>query len=281
MIPGHRIAIPFTVWAAAAAVVLAVTDTPMLDPYRAVLPFAVQPVLPVHGSIVALALLVPHMMSPYELRGLVFRGVLAVRFASALIILAAGGWLEPYGVTAALAAAAVGAAAPIRLDGWHSGARRQFGLGVAWIASLAAALYASHSFPDAALAAIVGLSLLKTAAAVARRRVRRVADLPPGYDWRNTPDRDHPGGFMCPCPRHTRVRRSPGVVALCPDCMAMLTKPPGNAPRAMRACLWFARNVIVGKFAYVRETRDPDGCFFCSSASGGLGGRVVPPPDAH
>lgn len=281
MIPGHRLAIPCTVWAAGAAVLLAITDTPMLDAYRAALPFGVEPILPVHGAIVSLAVLAPYAIKPNELWSLTFRTIAITKAVFAVLILAVGGWLEPYGVAAALAAALVAAAVPVRTDGWISGSmRRQAGASLVYLAVFGCALYASYAFPDAALVAVVAMSALIAAVGVVRRREMVVAELPPGYDWRNTPDLDHPGGFMCPCPRHTRVRRSPGVIFLCPDCMKLLTEPPNVTSRATRVHLWVLRNVVIGKFAYLREARDPDDCYFCSSASGGLGGRVVPPPDA-
>lgn len=280
MIPGHRLAIPFTVWAAGAAVLLAITDTPMLDAYRAVLPFVVEPVLPVHGALVALAVLSPYAIKPNEIWSLAFRQVAIVKAMFAIFVLAIGGWLEPYSVVVALMTALVAAAVSVRVDGWIVGSmRRQTGVSLAHLAALGCILHASYAFPDIALVAVVVMSALMSAVGVVRRREMAVAELPPGYDWRNTPDIDHPGGFMCPCPRHTRVRRSPGVIALCPDCMKVLTKPPNVTSRKLRVYLWFVRNVIINKFAYLREARDPDDCYFCSSARGGLGGRVVPPPD--
>lgn len=285
MIPGQRLAVPLAAWTAAVAVLLAFTDAALFDMYRAALPFEVQPVVPIQGTVVALLVMVPPAVGPNTLWRLMFRQIAVIRILFAALVMALGGWLDSYGVIAAFTASVAGAAMQVRLDGWNlvSHARRA-GHALLALVTMCAVFWAAVDFPDAALVAALAMSAVSLAIGAASSYGLSVVALPAGYDWRNTPDEKHPGGDLCSCPHHNRRRASPGVIFLCADCMDIFTWPPDAVSRALRVKLWIMRHMIVGKFVYLRPTRDVDYCYFCSSSRGGLGRRVdaprdPPPPD--
>lgn len=211
--------------------------------------------------------------------GLAFRRTAAFRYSVVLMLFGIG-FMDAPSMLAMLAVVTATAVVPMRRPGWATG-----GGSAAKLADLAMLVVVLATFmlmPEAALAAGIGLSALRVAAAAAARYTDTTAEMPPDYDWRNTPNAKHPGGDMCPCPRHTRMRKAPGVLFLCKDCMyVFFHERPPHASRSLRVLLWLARNLAAGKFFYVREARDPDDCYFCSSSGGGLGRRTAPPPDAH
>lgn len=109
----------------------------------------------------------------------------------------------------------------------------------------------------------------------------------PGFDWRNTPGDEHPGGLRCPCPRHehlrelmihTRQARDSGHAAVpslrfCPEHYKVCMEEVIPAlPLRKRWTLKFAMRLGIVRFIELDHIKS-DLCFYCRFGSGGHGKR--------
>ena len=281
MIPMQRLAIPLAVWIGVVGILLALTDVAALDTYRALFPFEMEPVLPVHGTIITLFAAFPMVLKPNMIWMLTFRKIAVLK---ALFMMPAF-LIFGIDIPSAIAFCAVlvmVSLAPIRYVGYPADTFQSDVKKVLFaITALYTLLVLAGNFPaETLIMSVVSVSLIFVMGARTPHSIV-LSELPSGFDWRNTPDFEHPGRELCPCPRHSMMRQQPGILALCTDCMRVFTEKPDTISRSTRFKIWFFKHIIVGKFMYLKLVKSSDECYFCNSSSGGLGGKIQPPPDVH
>ena len=111
----------------------------------------------------------------------------------------------------------------------------------------------------------------------------------PGFDWRNTPAKDHPGGKNCPCPRHEYFRErltrtqlkandNSVIFRFCPDHYKLyfdVVVPSASFVR--RTLLKFFIRIGWIKIKQLRYM-ESEMCFYCKFGSGGHEKRSELPP---
>lgn len=108
----------------------------------------------------------------------------------------------------------------------------------------------------------------------------------PGFDWKNTPDSQHPGGRDCRCPRHEHIREKTRYVRdaaraghlvrpslkLCPDHAAQVDQQVAAHSILKRTILRFY--IRTGLFRIITlDHRNSEMCEWCRY---GGGGRKIP-----
>ncbi|MXX21216.1 MAG: hypothetical protein F4Y82_06595 [Cenarchaeum sp. SB0665_bin_23] len=276
MVPVTSFVIPLMVWAACIFCLVQVTDSPWLSPYHlhwSPEPFATQAAL-----VAGLLLSLPAYITKYHNRNYTWRKVIIFRIIFTASILYIMGGFSVLDLVLVTAMGAVTAAVPITTQKWRTSTVNQ---ALIYLFSIIAipVLYAYLPYAASVLAATY-LAVFMVMMSVLSNRSATLHPMPPGFDWRNTPDIKHPGGTLCDCPRHRNRRENPDVLQLCADCMEVYTKRPRDVKlsRGVLFILWCMRNIVVNRFIVLRLARNTDDCYFCSSRRGGLRGKIVPPP---
>ena len=116
----------------------------------------------------------------------------------------------------------------------------------------------------------------------------------PGFDWKNTPARKHPGGTKCPCPKHEYIREQtryavetsveskrlimPNILSFCPDHYRIYFDEMIPALPFMRRML--AKIIIKIKLVKIKQLTymESQRCFHCKFGSGGYDKKNELPP---
>ena len=247
------------------------TDSPFIN-FDEWLP--TMPILPPHVLPILILVAGPAVMVPGYTPKFAWRQTVAVKLVVGCLLLHVMGGITPYGLLGLVGAVCVISATPIVAKGWRANMGRRAGVGVL-VLIIIPIIYGLLPYGAVVVIAFYVMVLLL----LSGRDTDRVVPMPPGFDWRNTPNTQHPGGLSCSCPRHTRMREEPHVIRLCKDCYNVYMNRHDfvDLSRGRRVLLWFCRNIVFDKFVEMR-IGDVDKCYFCNSRGGGLRGKIIPPP---
>ena len=270
---------PIAVWIGILATLPLLSGSPWTEPYAAAMPWAPIYIATPAALPVAILLSAPVGITKYRSRLFAWKTGMTVRVALGALLLLAMGSPTAGDMMLVAAMSAVAAAAPFPVRGWRANSRDTALYLLAGMV-LVPVSYAHMPYAVPVLSAFCMAALV--AAGLAAPRTEKIVEMPPGFDWRNTPSEKHPGGNLCGCPLHRNRRENPGVLQLCADCMEIYRKRPAGVRLAkrVRLALWLFRNVAV-RYMELRLAADVDDCRFCGSRRGGLRGRAMPPPDAR
>jgi hypothetical protein len=115
----------------------------------------------------------------------------------------------------------------------------------------------------------------------------------PGFDWKNTPAYQHPGGRNCPCPKHEYIREQIGVartvsksskepsnitLKFCPDHYKVyLNEVIPSMPLKYRILTKISLKIGAIKIEQLKYMQS-DQCFYCRFGSGGHDKKNELPP---
>ena len=271
--------IPVAVWIGILATLPVLSGSPWTEPYADLIPLEPMYIATPAALPVAILLSAPAGVTKYRGRLFAWKSGMTVRVVLGTLLLLVMGSLTAGDILLVAAVSAVASAAPFPVRGWRV-SNRDTALHLLAGLVLVPISYAYMPYAVPVLLALI-MSILVAAGLVAPRTEKPI-EMPPGFDWRNTPNEKHPGEDMCSCPRHRNRRENPGILQLCADCMEVYMKRPTGVrlTRRVRVVLWLIRNVSV-RYMELRLVSNADDCHFCGSRRGGLRGRAMPPPDAR
>ena len=271
--------VPLAVWIGILATLPLLSGSPWTEPYAELIPWDLMYIATPAALPVAILLSAPAGITKYRGRLFAWKTGTTVRVALGALLLLVMGSPTAGDMLLVAAVSAVVSAAPFPVRGWRVN-NRDTALYLLTGLILVPVSYAHMPYAVPVLSALLMSTLV--AAGLLAPRTEKTVEMPPGFDWRNTPNEKHPGGDLCGCPHHRNRRENPGVLQLCADCMEVYRKGPVGVhlTRRVRIVLWLIRNVSV-RYMELRLVADADDCHFCGSRRGGLRGRAVPPPDAR
>lgn len=105
-----------------------------------------------------------------------------------------------------------------------------------------------------------------------------------GFDWRETPMKDHPNGAKCNCPKHNEIRENITLnqgqlkIKLCPDHYRVyFNEIFPKLPLIVRLLAKFALAIKLIQIKQIPAMQS-DQCFYCRFGSGGVGRKPELPP---